>query len=268
MLETIEFSDYGVGSKPTFNNKMKFSQMNLFAGANGVGKTLVFKAAWFMQFTLQLYKIKLLTLKQEYTEKEFMKDLEVIFDLTWTSSEQVSGAIEVRDNDTNPSYIYVVRVSEGKVTSFDIDVMDHARFKVGEIQQISYNTKDARTFSQYDRYLKLCKKFKFDIMDMDPQNEELKEMGEFYRIYDILWFERVRREIDDYRTLEPKNMARLELWDKQFGKSDKSNNFPSSDQFVFRKDTVFVDDKLNDLKRFSDYDSGTQSLLMMTLFGI
>jgi hypothetical protein len=268
MLQTIEFSKYRLeGQNFILNNKIKFSSLNIFAGANGVGKTMAFKAAWFMQFTLQLYKINLLHPSIPISDERFLKDLNVIFRLTWTSSEQVSGAIEVRDDDLNPSSVYRIQVEKGEVQSFDIDVIDKERFKVGQVQQISYNTKDARTFSQYDRYIKLCKKFDFNIMCLDPQNEELKEMGEFYMIYDMLWFEKVRQEIKNYDNGEPENELRLKLWDDKFGNSDKSNNFPTSDQFVFKKETVFVDN-LGSLKRFSDYDSGTQSLLMMTLFGI
>ncbi len=262
----INFNDFGV-EDTRFNMPIKFSMINIVTGQNGAGKTILFKAAWFMQFTMQLYKIRMLTPGLGITDTIFQKDLEVIFDLTYTSAEQVSGTIEVKDDEENPSYIYIVRTLNGKIESFDIDILDRERFKVGEINQVAYNSKDARTFSQYDRYLKLCSRFDFNIMNLDPQNQELKDMGEIYRIYDILWFEKVRQELKHFRNQEPANVERLKIWDDKFGNSDESNNFPTSDQFVFRKDTLLVDN-LGDLKRASDYDSGTQSLLMMCLFGI
>lgn len=263
LLGRMAFHDFGVeGFSFGPNLEMKFNKLNLFAGHNGAGKSLMFKSAWFMSFSLNLYKA-ILIMNLPNKDEALQVNMEALFDMTFDSPERVSGTIEVSDID-NEVYAFRVTMDGGKLINFSLDIKDASKFNAGEISQISYNTKEARTFTQFERYLKLQKKFGLDMMQ---DLSQFKELSEYYRMYDIMWFEKLKMDYAQYNAKNPDYMSKFELWSKTFKREDYGKDFPNAEDFRFDGYDLYVDNDVVTMKRMSDYDLGTQSLVMLTLFG-
>jgi len=264
MLDKIHFHEFGIEDFNLGDMSLEFNKLNVFVGQNGAGKTMIFKAAWFMSFTLQLYKtMQLLNIPN--IDAEFRKEANIVFDMTWTSSEKVSGAIMIEDKNAE-IFGYSAIIVDGKVDSFNINVLDIDKFAVGEVQQVSYNTKDARTFTQYEQYLKLKKRFGIDSFGSVGELEEFKD---FYRLYDILWFEKVKANIDTHVAGTNPNMDRvLSMWDDIMCKDyyGKDVGLPLGADFVFMNSMIYINNDKTTMKPLSDYDAGTQSMIMMSMF--
>lgn len=261
MIDKIILEDFGP-DEAKMTMEIPFSQLNLFAGKNGSGKTLIFKISWFLGFTLELYKTMLL-MQIPNIDEQFKKEAELVFDMTFTSKERISGAAQISDTN-NEIYEYSCVIGEGQIATFDINVMNIEAFKIGEIKSIRYNSKDARTFSQYSKYLKLKKKLGIELTSM----EEISEFKDFFQIYDMLWFESMRSLLDRHTAGEETSISMvLQLWDTHLaGNEDATQKLPYAKDFVFKDSMIYVDNDDVKMKPVSDYDLGTQSMIMLTMF--
>ncbi len=263
MLEKITLEDFGP-REAKMSMDIKFSKLNVVAGLNGSGKTVLFKSAWFMGFTLELYKTMLM-LKIPKIDELFHKEASVVFDMTFTSKENISGAMMIADKD-NSIFDYSCSIEEGNIATFNINVLDLEKFKVGDIANIQYNSKDARTFSQYEKYLNIKRRLGFDKL---TSLEDISEFKDLFQIYDMLWFEQVKGKIDLH---EKSNGQRgkiskvMEIWDSVFESSREGTDahLPQASDFVFKDSMIYIDNDDIQMKKLSDYDMGTQSMIMMT----
>ena len=259
MIETIHYHQFGVeGCRLT--EPMEFKKLALISGLNQSGKSLLLKSVWFMTFSLNMYKI-LGTLQIPNIDEVFKEQLDIMFDLTFSSKEKLSGAIMIQDPNRS-TVEYMINVKEGVIDHFNINVMDPEKFKVHEINQVNYNTKEARTFNQYESYRKLKKRFGVTLSDM----KSAQELGEFFRLYDMIWFEGIEFQMRRYETHPEEVQEKIERWAEVFNKAE-TGTLPRMESVFFRSGSMFFATETDPEASVVDMSAGTQSLIMLTFFG-
>ncbi len=235
-----------------------FGQLNVIAGMNGVGKTFVMKTAWLAGILLQFYKVTLVMAPGKVDEL-FAEEAKKMFRYTFDNAEELNGSIMIQDEEEE-IYRFVVSFKDGTVDYFNVDLLNPAKFSIGNIQSIQFNSKEARTFTQYAQYQKL--KTRFGITDLTE--EAIEEICEFFKIYDVIWFEHVYQKLQHMiqNGLDPaySEGIALELFHDVFeGKSKLIGVEEDSGVPVF----VFEDASK---KKATELGTGHQSMLMIALF--
>ncbi len=190
MMIDMRAKDFEIGTKDGF--RLEFSQINIIAGANGSGKTFVMKFAWFAGYILQIYKIAL-QMTPNKVDEVFATNVQKIFGYTFDYSEELTGSVMITDTKEE-IYRLVISFKEGKLDYFNIDMINPDKFSIGEIQNIRYNTKDARTFNQYNTYMKLKKRLGITALT----EEAVDDICGFFKLYDVMWFENINQRVKEY----------------------------------------------------------------------
>ncbi len=252
------------------NTTVEFTSLNVLTGMNGSGKTLIMKFAWFAGYVLQAYKL-MLVIDPENSDKLFAEMLQKVFRWTFDEPQDMIGTISIQDVNRE-KFDLTVAFKDGDMDYFDIDVIDPKEFSVGSIASVQFNSKEARTFTQYAKYLKIKKKF--GITELTEEN--LDEICDIFKLYDVLWFENLQRTVDDLTTngLNP-------IFTSVTGRSALNSIFAGADSAIEidSDKTTLVEVKQEegvpifimangDEKRSTSLSSGQQSMLMMTIFGI
>jgi predicted ATPase len=263
IIERIAFHNFGDRDFNFDNLTINFNQLNLFAGANGVGKSFLFKAAWYMAFTLQLRQAHSLV-QNPNADKDFKEEADFVFDMTFFDSQNLSGAIQISD-EKSEIYIYTISFQEGKIEYFNLDIKDLEAFKLGEITQVKYASKETRTFEGYERYLNTKNNFGVNSF---KGLDDFKKFNGIYKIYDILWYENILTTLKHFED-NPQSFEKIkEMWamiiDGQGGSNDAS--LPTADSFVAKDGHLYIKREDDTLKNISKESSGTQAFTMLTLF--
>ena len=256
MLGNIRFHDFKTQGIDFGSMALKVNQINIFIGKNGSGKTFLFKATWFMAFTLNLYKVHRMLNSTPGADDRFKKELDIVFDLTYTEADQISGAVSISDSE-DEIYDYYVLVEDGKISHFNIDIKNMEKFTTNPIENIKYNTKEARTFNQYDSYIKIKK-----MMGITAYTtvEDFQKIGEMFRIYDVMWFEQMAARISGWEKGEEK-----EWLQKVVELSSDIEELPDLNNLVFRNSKIYIQEG-PEIKSLAACSAGVQAMLMMILF--
>ncbi len=260
----IKAKDFVLGEDSGFS--IEFSKLNVFAGTNGSGKTFILKCAWVTSYLLQLYKVTL-QLSPQNVDETFAKAAADILKYTFDNAEDLNGSIMIQD-PSEEIYRLVLSFKEGNIDYFNVDMINPAKFSIGNIQSVQFNSKDARTFEQYHKYQKL--KTRFGITNLTE--EAVGEICEFFKLYDVLWFENVYNKLKEYDTKKLEEVCPL------FTSSDLAsflgdifNNTSPGSNFdligISEKNKLPVFELANgDAYEALNLSSGQQSMLMMLLF--
>ncbi len=269
MLQKMKLNIESVSSDFKMNMDIGFSRLNVLAGMNGSGKTLVLKFAWFSGYVIQLYKVLLLT-EKERTDTVFAELLQNVFDWTFDEPDDLNGTIGVQDED-GKIFNFNVTFKNGKLDYFNMDLIDAAEFQINNIQNVQFNSKTARTFDAFAQYLKIKK-----LNDITTvYTNEIPKLAEFFKLYDILWFEGIIVKLD---RMVQNGLPKIIVSD--VGSSTVASIFEGANS---RSDSTFDDGyilesvkKVDGLPVFVMKDgkenkalrlsSGQQSMLMLTLF--
>ncbi len=262
MLDSIEFSDFGTNEIKLPSQKIKFSNLNLFIGKNATGKSLLFKTAWFISTALNIYKLLFLA-RLENADQQFEQEINNIFDLTFHQSEQLSGSIRISDT-SGGIYIFDITMQDGKLDHFNIEIKDPKKFKEGEIQNVRFNSKEARTFDQYEKYIRIKKML--GLNELIAQ-EDFQKLGEFYRLYDIMWFEDILKRIHVFEE-EPQKLQKILSAIRLVAQElvGEVRGFKPTENLVAKDDFLYVEDQNQQLTNIASLSSGEQAILMMILF--
>jgi hypothetical protein len=263
MLERIVYHNFGSKDFQFNNLDLEFNQINIFTGTNGSGKSFIFKSAWFASTVLNIYKTMMLVQMPDLDDI-FEREVNLIFDLTFHRHEELDGVMQITDKEAE-IFVFTLAFNEGKLDHFQLEVLDIEKFKVGDIQSVKYNSKEARTFEMYDKYLKTKELLGVTTMH---SNADFKKLGEWYRLYDMMWFEQMKSTIDSFE----KHPEKLDIFYALLEQSGASSLAKEIDPFkeghrIVAKDGYLYDRTPNgDLRTFSLLSSGEQAILMMILF--
>lgn len=257
MVKTIDFANFKVTGITFDDMPISFGELNLFAGNNNAGKSIVLKAAWMMSNALLTYG-HMAPMNLPNLDQLFKEQLGVLFNGTFSDTQDMSGTIEV----TGEYYEFnMTMLPGGVVDSFNINISDPEKMKPENLTVAMYNSKDARTFSQFDRYLKLKDKFQIETYDDDT----MIEMLDFYRLYDLMWFERLIKRIEEHTSGKNSLMPGFNRGCKILATGSDTRSQPTVDSLIFDNNRAFV--ITNDSKvRLSTYSEGSQSVFMMSMF--
>jgi len=249
---SFAFSDFDI----------KFKDLNIFCGANGCGKTFMFKLTWFNAYMMQIYKV-LLMMRAEDLDKEFARQINMWFPLTFVDYTKLTGWVSLSkkaegSEDPENDYSIHLDIDQGQLKSFYVNVGRKDKFAQTELKGVQFNSKDARTFNNYQSYINISKK----ISSREKGDIFFQEMGEFFRLYDIVWFENVRVKIEHFR----KNGVPAELKDNVAIYFENESNLKSIIDFNFDNDIPIVKTGSGQEIPFNRLSSGLQSILMMMMF--
>ncbi len=239
---------------------MEFNNINIMAGMNASGKTFIMKMAWFSGYALQIYKVAL-ALERKNTDAIFAEEVQKLFRYTFDRAEELTGSVMIYDKEEE-EYRFVISITNGVLSYFDINIINPAKFSVKEISPPQFLSKEARTFDQLQKYLKFKKKFNITMLD----NKAVDELCEFYRIYDILWFEQVGRKVKEYHEkgleevlgmLIPKSLSMMFAEDRELIDIKEDPNQLGMPLFIMSD---------NEEQSALALSSGQQAMAMMTLF--
>jgi len=264
MLEKIRLYKFGAKDFNVSDMEIEFNMLNLFTGANSTGKSFLFKAAWFSSIALNLYKVLLLSGMPDMDEI-FEKEVNILFDLTFFEADELDGIVQIMDKNAD-IFVFTLAMNKGKLDHFQLEVLNQEKFKIGEIQSVKYNSKEARTFEAYDKYIKI--KNMMGIKHIS-KNEDFYKLGEFYRIYDMMWFEEMNTKIKYFEENPDKLDSIYEVIEDVFGHSDGKNDlfaFQEGNSFISKDSGLHVLLPNGKTRTFSMLSAGEQSILMMSIF--
>jgi len=262
MLEVIKVKDIGNSSFMLEDLEIELSNINVISGYNNSGKSFLFKFAWFTSMALNIYKVILLS-KTPNIDELFEIEVNDLFELTFTESEKLGGAIQIMDKNTD-IFVFTLSFKDGKLDYFELDIKDISKFELGNIPNIQYNTADARTFTAYEQYLQTK-----EILEISNflNKEDIKKIGKMYRLYDILWFENMNKTIIDYGKEQEKLKGLFEIVNESF-KNEKGHSLICTEKgkgFEVKDNILYISTEDTPIK-ISSTSKGEQSLLMMCLF--
>ncbi len=170
-------------------DSLEFGRMNLMAGQNGSGKTLLLKFGWFLGYTLQLYKAVMM-ISPANVDATFAGSIQKVFEWTFDETEDITGTVGAHDKNKE-KFNFSVTFKEGKLDYFVMDILDPKEFTLNSIEGVQFNSKTARTFDNYAQYLKFKKSH--GIANLMPNDLEI--LCEHYKLYDVMWFEKVLTKV-------------------------------------------------------------------------
>ena len=264
MLTTISF-DLKIGNTTNFYEfEMNVNKLNILTGMNNSGKSLIMKIAWYSAFVLQHLYIFLTTHSMEKAKELLKKQAQFYFPLTFTQPEDFNGFFEIK---AEGDYAFRMQFERGELIWLEIDVLRPGAFSMNEIQSIQFASKNSRSFISYKQYLKLSKTFNFALPAIKTESatdlEPIKQLADFFPLYDIVWFENVKKILktysEDFSQINPLILERY-----------TEDLFTENGEIV----SLYLDEEGNpgfefatgEYRLLESLGSGTQSMLMMTLF--
>jgi hypothetical protein len=263
LIEKISILNFGDKDFKIDDMTINYNQINIVAGANGTGKSLLFKISWFMGFTLQLRQAYSIVLDPN-ADTNFKKEAEDVFDMTFFDSQDLSGVVQISDRKEEV-YIYTISFNNGKIKYFNLDIRDEEKFKVGEITQVKYASKETRTFEGYERYLITKNNYKIDSF---KSIDDFKKFNGIYKIYDILWYENILTTLK-YFEENPQSFEQLKsIWAMIIDGQDAAKRpaLPTADSFVAKDGHLYIKRDDGTLRNISKDSAGTQAFVMLTMF--
>jgi len=263
MLDTITFEEFGNNDFHMDLDTITFKKLMVFIGTNNIGKSFIFKTAWLMTQALNIYQV-LLSLEVSDSDKLFQSEFNNMFRWTFTESDQLNGAVKITAQDILE---FTINMKNGKLDNFNLNITDPKKFKEVGITPVTYNSTQARLFSEYDKYIA----FKKAMNIAELNTESLNELSAFYRLYDIMWFEEL---LDFAAQLEEEpNLIKNIIDPIKASQSvdDLYNEVPGlrdGDNIIAKGGTFYVADTNGSETKFSSLGNGVQSTLMMTLGSI
>jgi hypothetical protein len=253
------------GDKVTLN-KIEFGKLNIIAGTNGSGKSLLMKLAWYSTFLLQNMKIMLVTHNLQKVQDGMKEMASLYFKASFVRPEDISGYFSIRKEG---EFNLNLALTKGELTYIDLDMINPGAFAISNIQQVNFASKDSRTFTQYIQYKKMKSLLGITLRDMDITKSKFQELCELHPLYDVMWFEQIeqknKRIIQEGEAFLEKNPHLFDLITNciqdnniQFGDVKKiglaDNGCPT---FIMEEGNVIPFDTLG---------SGSQSIIMLSLY--
>ena len=257
--EIIEFSgftesDIKLTDPFPIEAKMKAKALTIVSGTNNVGKSLTNKLIW---LSTTFINMKITQACEQVTEnKSDIEMLQFLLDNTFDAPD-FNGEVlfTTREQLLNVAFFSIgYSLVDGKIMDLKIDFPDDAK----PMGAIIYLSKDARDFSNIEKYLKLKKLLQ--ISDLDSW-ENLEKLGDMYKIYDIISIENLLNKIDNINPVL--KMLKQSNTEDLLGGMDLV-----SIEYDKNKSELYYVSSNNTKKRLSTVGLGTQSILTMLINAI
>ncbi len=208
---------------------MEYNQLLLFCGTNGSGKSLVMKYNWAMA-----------TIASIMTNMAQMSP-----PLTKIAQDILDGTLE--DQNINGELTAVFERGTLKLTLDHGKVVDGSYSPEDDVTRAAvpvFMSKVTRTFSQIQQYLKLEKEV------------GQEKMSKMYRIYDILYIEKLKHHLTTGFKLPENIKTALDGFD--MAKHDIQ-------ELILENENVYFLNKIGEKKSLSTLSDGEQSLINMSI---
>ena len=246
--------DLNLTSPIPFQAKVEMRKLTIVTGMNDTGKSLYNKLMWATTFFFNLKIVEYVTgLKEEKTDIEIFQ---YVLDNTFVDQD-FNGSIQfsARDEVLKVAF-YTVRYSleNGKITDLYIDFPE----KTSPMGSIIYLSKEARDFSNIEKYLKIKKMIGVDTIDSWGS---LEKLGEFNKLYDIIAIESLLEKLKDINPVL--KMIKSMGGDELLGDVDLAG-------IEYNKDAseMFYVTSKEEKRRLSTLGAGTQSVILMLLSSV
>lgn len=204
--------------------------LNLYAGKNGSGKSLILKMTWALA-TIMVFKIN----RNETSESEMFQITQYVWDNTFEDNN-FNGIVGA----THPGGKIILVFKNGKIESLVINVAE----SIINAPSPLFLSVTMRTFDEVEKFFKLQDKIGID------------SMPEYYKLYDSVYAHKLKQKFEKGITVNKKiedilNEFELERYDmKSFG---------------YKNDKFIYTNSVGEEKFISALSKGEQSLLNMKL---
>jgi len=267
----LDFSD----KQPSFKLELTTNDdINVLIGNNGAGKTMYLICTWFMIQIINSYKTSLIV-SQSKADDLFSETANNIISMTFNNYKYMSGIFMFTGEVNNIEFQFILRVKNGKVEDFNIEMDNISKFASLGIPSALYNSSSARTFDSYERYLGSLELIGVEEFTDINQILKLKKM---YKMYDILWFEMVKKSLKKWSILGvPPQVNEFILNFNNYYSSADSRGNKAKPGDITTKDfgenaMISIDGNIPGIKsdtldqKFSELGKGHQAILMTHLF--
>jgi len=245
--------------------QIEFNKLSVIVGMNSAGKSLIMKFAWFVGYTLQMYKLSYLLGLPDW-EKKFVDEVNDVFKYSFSDPEFIDGFVEITDKNRE-IYSYLIEVKSGELKRFNLDIINKDKFDIGKITSVRYASRNTRTFLAYKNYINLKELLNISNL-LDKSN--LEKLCKVHPLYDVLWFEGIKNILDDYiknGVADDIQAGISDLFFMSVGRSDDAEKFIGFDHGNEPGEIVMLFDN-GRREKLSKMSDGTQSMVMMFFFGV
>ena len=247
---------------------ISFNSLSIIVGVNSSGKSAIMKVTWFISYVLQMYKLSFMIGGPNW-ENKFKEEVNKAFRYTFHTPEEIDGYIEALD-ENREIFSFLLSFRDGTLDHFNLDIINHEKFQMGEITAVRYGSRNTRTFQSYKQYVKLKEMLQISTL-LDSSN--LEKICEAYPLYDVLWFEGIDRLVEKYmKEGLPEtaiSQATQDLVFTSIGRSDDVDSFTGFMKTDDPKDAgeIYMTFSSGRQDKLSTMSDGAQSIIMLSFFG-
>ncbi len=245
-------ADVNLVTPMKFKAKMELRELTLMAGMNNTGKSLFNKLTWCLTF---FFNIKLTqntyNVPEEMPDKELMK---FILDHSFTD-QTFTGSMGMNYRDPLLKvklYGVSMVLKDGEVTELDFELS----LKTEPMGQVTYLSTDVRNFANIQKYVKLKKMMGIEEIQTF---EDVRKLGEFYKIYDTFAIEFLLVKMDGVNDMlkAMKAMASSNELIKEFDIETLDYNKEKAE--------LNYTDSAGEVRNITSLGQGAQSILIMIM---
>ena len=261
------------GTQPDFKLELSPSDdIAVLVGPNGVGKTMYLVCTWFIHHAMQLYQTSLI-IEPSKADANFAFGVNQSIEMTFDNYADMSGLMVYNGHTNGTDFEFILQIENGKLVNYVINYDDQDKFARGTLQPAIYNSKTARSFSEYDRYQNMLEVL--DVKSLTDFND-LKKLGKMYKLFDIMWFERITRKLKQWDKTEIPEYAKefVSNFNDHYSAAGNTRDHPNPDARDFGHNANFVIEDnqpriVSDTQNinFSQLGDGHQAVLMIHIFG-
>ena len=249
MIKKLHYHRFELDSFKTDLNINDFGRVNLMAGLNGVGKTLVLETIWFLNHLQSVYQVLLYT-KTENPDQELRDYIEEVSEYFF-DADNINGGFEI----VSDSMRFRIQYKDNVLDNFDVQILDRS-FNVKKIKAANLITDTAKDWKNYERFLKLQKSFGIDFVN---GINEIRLFRDYFRLPDIEYFSRLQYLLSQIK--KAGNSFNLDFIHDKFGSSIIE---PGCTLYI-KRGVPYINNR-GDIKKFSKLSSGTCTLISTVLF--
>ena len=248
MVENLRFNQFEIAGIQMPEVEIESRSLSVLVGVNGSGKSVVLKIRWLLGTTLASY-VAILASGLDNPDAQMYHLIDELIEGTFSDIETIHGGISIENDICD----FNISLASGKVQYFEVNIKNRAAFVKEASRGASFCSKNTRTFDQYQKYLKLKNKLGVD------SPEKIKDMYDFYKLYDIQRFEQLANTLASHARGDIDLMPAFNNVIYTLGSGIKEDSLEVIEGIPWAT-------KENSRLRLASLSSGEQSMFMLTAF--